>query len=504
MSGHESKGAVIASPLRVLAAGLLISQLFFTLFVHQSNLDLLKMLEAVRAAGYFPVPNIHVMVRLPGFLPAFCGGIFFTLTAGAGLCLFSLAAAFLWHRFGSNNPLILLPFMVIWQIWAKNALGTGHPYLLGSLFLLLPPSVFLISLKLKTFFRSQGKNTVLLHFALISLILLLWLPNLNSRVFINIRDQVLLTNPLGREINDFYYTYTLYPAEAFKSLEQKQIRTSRVEADDPRLSRRLEKVLRGADYLPLRPASPVDLLVEQEGDRLRFSHQGEMILDIPYPRFFHSPSAVLARFSRETDNMGFLRTLTFFGLAAASPFLLYVILFTAFETILSLMGMKRRKRCGAGLLCLALSFAAAASLYPYAFTKERAQGQERLQRLIASEEETARIKALKEISAKGLAVQNIENSIFPLAESRHPAVRYWTARALGESGGGAALNVLIDLLSDPHPNVVCAALYSLGRTGHPSARDDVLEILVSEVSWYVQLYAYNALKELGWTQPKPA
>ncbi len=65
----------------------------------------------------------------------------------------------------------------------------------------------------------------LVHLIPIPLLALLWFTQFDSAMFLDLRDNLLLSNLLGRKFSDFYYNYTLYPAEAFKSLDQKMIKT---------------------------------------------------------------------------------------------------------------------------------------------------------------------------------------------------------------------------------------------------------------------------------------
>ena len=63
---------------------------------------------------------------------------------------------------------------------------------------------------------------------------------------------------------------------------------------------------------------------------------------------------------------------------------------------------------------------------------------------------------------------------------------------------------LLTLLNDPQPNVVCQALYALGKRGG-DRRPDIVETILAKIgstdNWYVQRYAYLALRSLGWRQP---
>ena len=67
--------------------------------------------------------------------------------------------------------------------------------------------------------------TPLMHFLAVSLLGLLWSTQMNGDLYINIRDNLLLSNAPGIHVNDFYYQYTLYPAEVFRNLNQKLIKT---------------------------------------------------------------------------------------------------------------------------------------------------------------------------------------------------------------------------------------------------------------------------------------
>ena len=60
----------------------------------------------------------------------------------------------------------------------------------------------------------------------------------------------------------------------------------------------------------------------------------------------------------------------------------------------------------------------------------------------------------------------------------------------------------VSVVTDPsvHHNVVCQALESIGRKRSKPAKTRIMEILKTSDHWYVQGYAYNALRKLGWKQ----
>jgi hypothetical protein len=99
---------------------------------------------------------------------------------------------------------------------------------------------------------------------------------------------------------------------------------------------------------------------------------------------------------------------------------------------------------------------------------------------------------------------NIDLYQFNLTQdlSQHPSipVRYWLARGLSVGKHPDDETHLITLMQDPHPNVACQALYSIGKRKFRKATAKLLELIEMSDHWYVQLYTYNALRKLGWKQ----
>ena len=92
---------------KILLLGLSIAQVLSTAQVYVSNEDYYTFLTSVQDAGYLAVPNEHVFSTLRNLGPAFCGGLFFTLTAGTALTIISSALAWAWDRLFSRNRIIL-------------------------------------------------------------------------------------------------------------------------------------------------------------------------------------------------------------------------------------------------------------------------------------------------------------------------------------------------------------------------------------------------------------
>jgi hypothetical protein len=101
-------------PFATLLLGLFVAQVLATVQVYLSNRDLFDSLMAIKDAGYLTVPNQNVTQGLKGFTPAFCGGLFFTFSIGAGISFFSLALAWVWDRLFFRKQYLLYFYLSLW------------------------------------------------------------------------------------------------------------------------------------------------------------------------------------------------------------------------------------------------------------------------------------------------------------------------------------------------------------------------------------------------------
>ena len=119
--------------------------------------------------------------------------------------------------------------------------------------------------------------------------------------------------------------------------------------------------------------------------------------------------------------------------------------------------------------------------------------------MLASDNWKDTVTALKQIDAKQIDLHQFD---LTRALSQHPSipVRYWLARSLAVGRHPDDEAHLITLMSDPHPNVACQALYSIGKRNFRTSTARLLQVIETSDHWYVQLYTYNALRKLGWKQ----
>ena len=318
---------------RALLLGLLTAQIFATIQVYLSNLDLYHTLVAINDAGYLAIPNLETMPNLRDFRTAFFGGLFFTFSVGAGLSIVAVAAAWVWDRLFSRHRILLIGFGILWIGCLLAVNRRGIEPLVTSYYLVLPPGVFYTTLRWMPP-RSRGRDRLqrFVHAVPIVLLGLFWTSQMDSRTFLDLRDYLLLSNSLGKRMNAFYYDYTLYPAEVFKSLDQKMLKACDLEdMHEKSMIDRMERELLKRDYLHTGKAAPVDLKISQEGNSLLFQNRGRTSLQTTLKDFFSNPGATLKEFSEKSDRHAFFRRFTYFSLLLGSPLALYIILYGLFR-----------------------------------------------------------------------------------------------------------------------------------------------------------------------------
>lgn len=450
-----------------ILAGLSVSQVVATLQVHLSNLHLYRALSSVTYPGFQPLPNLLTLPTLVSLKTAFCGGLFFTFTVGAFLSLAAFFSAWIWLHLlkkSKNWRYVLIGPWLLLMI-AVN-LKSFLPLVTVQL-ALVPLTVFALSLRLLPVASDDNPRRTMLTFLTPLIILaLLWGTRLDGRMFITIRDHLLLSNAAGTRFNDFYYRHTLYPAEVFKSLDQKSIRTAAFETPPPAAVRqRLVRRLAAHDYFILKnPSVRADLTLVFQKNQLLLKHHNRKILNTDLGTFLGDPATVLKTFCKATDRHGVFRQFTFWSLLLGFPTLLYLALWSFLRAAAGLWLSLQTAGLAAGLTCLACGIAL---FVPLTLSRQPLQAPADCRKALASP---------------------------------HIAQRYWLANVLARSHDKNTYHCLIDLLDDPHPNVVCQAIEALGNRNERRARDLIMQKLKTSDHWYVQWYAYRALRKLGWKQ----
>ena len=480
--------------------GLLTAQILATLQVYLSNVALHRTLLAIRDAGYLTIPNQRTMPSLLEFGPALFGGLFFTFSVGAGLSMVSLAAVWVWGRLFSRNKALLIGFGLLWLGCLVALNRRGFSPMVASYCLVIPPVVFCAALRwMGPRFGRRDWLYKTVHVTPIALLTLLWTSHVGSRTFLDLRDYLLLSNPLGTKINAFYYDYTLYPAEVFKSLDQKMLKTCNLEnIREKSTIVYMERELVKHDYLHVGKGAPVDLKITQQDNMLVFENRGKTILQTTLRDFFSNPGTVLKEFSAKSDRQGLFRRFTFFSLLLGFPSGLYVIFYGLVRFASSFFVDLRTSSVIASILCLVAGVIILIPLFHgRGINLEVKQASEALE----SEYWQERVAALRFVEQKGMEVSD-SHAYERLLTSPHIAERYWLAKALGVSRQSDTYKDLLALLDDPQPNVVSMAFYALGQRGDRRAVGAILSRIQTSDDWYSQWYGYKALRALGWKQTR--
>jgi hypothetical protein len=484
----------------VLLPGLIIAQAIATIQVYLSNNELYRKLEIIRECGYLPVPNEQMMPYLKQISSAFWGGLFFTLSLGAGLSLVSLVAAWAWDLFFQRKRIFLVVYSIFWIGILIVINFRGLNLLTSVYFLLIPPLVFRISLcgHPPSEQRRIGYD-LLIVVVPVFLLATLWLPHMDRNFFGDFRDRLLLSNRFGQKINQFYYDHTLYAAEVFKSLDQKTIKTCIFDGmQRGYLSQALERELRRYDYLTISGPATVDLQVTESGNWFILAHSGITIMKTTLEEFLTRTGPLLKEFSLESDRQVMFRKIVFFSLLLGFPIVLYIFFLDLFRFGLGFFLPTTTAALAAALVCLCMG---TSLLVVFSLTNSEVSDEANAAQALRSSNLADRVAALKIIERKGLEISSFA-AYDRLLSSPHISERYWLVRTLGVSHQTRTYQNLLGFLDDPHLNVVCMAYYALGRRGDRQAVPEILKRITTSQHWYIQWYAYQALKTLGWTQSR--
>jgi hypothetical protein len=482
-----------------LGLGLAASQLAATVLVHQANLDLQREMAAVLAAGYLPVPSPAVTDQLSRWSHALLGGVFFTLTGGSltvlgaaaslklarhlawptagqvGLLLFLalLLTAFLNHRGISPGPTLY-----VWSILAAVAVGArvaakapGAP--------------------------GTPRSRIWPVAGPLMLLAAVWLGRLDGDLFVDIRDRLLLSNPLGAGIAEFYYDYNLLAVQAMAPMRHRTVIGVDLGPlrDEPR-THRLADVLRRVDLLNVAGRAGASIVVRPEGELLRWQDPSGRGLTVGRAEVLERPGAVLERFSRQVDTREPFRLLTLAGILLGFPILLYLLVFGGVEAATALF-LGPRAVWAAAAVCLALG---GALFYPVATAPGAGCGRDTDPLLWSQGGSAARVSLLRQAARQGT-----DPLAYPrageLAHSPRLVERYWFARALGGARSPRAFALAAEMTGDESPMVTCQACFALGEMGRVEAIPLLLAFMRHGNHWYTQRYAYDALRKLGWSQP---
>ncbi len=482
-----------------LLAGLTAAQAVATLHVAQSNRLLAARMTAVADAGYLPVPNRITIDTLDALGPAMGGGLFFTATVGAMITLLTILAALAFqaplHR---DRWFVTAGLGLVWigAVVSQNLDGF-NPWA-SAYFLVIPIVVFPLARR-----AAEGARLrlvpILCHLVVLAILAGLGTGYMTARTFSEIRNRFLLSTSAGLAVHDFYYRYTLYPAEAFKSKGQKLIRTSRfTPGSDPAAVERIKPRLISRDYLVIdAPDAPVDLSLSVTENAVILGEPLDLAVGVSVSEFLRSPDHYLDAYSEATDRNTALREFTFISLITVTGLVAYLLVYAPARLVAGVfLSSNRAAVVGAGV-CLAAGLAvlAAAEYRTPGPPLEPAAAVQALH----SPELDLRVAALQTLAQQRIEIDGRFD--WPkLLTSPHVVERYWLVHAFMVSRSEATLAGLYKLARDDHIGVAYQACAGLRLRKDRKAIPVLRGVVTNSLHWYVQGYAYRAMKALGWRQ----
>jgi len=482
----------------IILAGLSVSQILGTVHVLLSNRTIFQATADLLGRGLLTVPNALVLPSLREMGPALFGGLFFTFTLGAGVTTLTLLLVQAVRSFPGASRSFLFGSLLLFMAFCLLLVNRNGFNPVGSSYFIILP---LMTAELaRRFLPGKDQGVSPRSIAVPTLFFLLSLPFLVQATgpdfFHQVRDRGLLPHPWGLAVSDFYYRYTLYAAEAVKSFQQKLIRTCRIEGSlEGDKAVFLKKALNREDIFTV-TSRAADLVLEEKGDSLSLGTPGGPVLQEDFRMILSGTPGIIERFSARTDRWDFFRKGTFYAMILFYPAALFVFTYTLISRFLPSRAESRRGPLFASGLSFLLLVGGVFLLSP---GRDIPASRPDLPAMLRSDTPGEQSRALRTIYFNGPDV-----SSFPryedLADSPSLSVRYWFARCLEKSRSDRATALLLHLLEDGRITVAITAIESLAGRGDRGVIPEIRKRLILSEDWYVQWYAYRALRKLGWCQ----
>lgn len=483
----------------VILFGILISQIGATILVHSTNLRLQNEMSAIIAKGYVAVPSVPVVAGLSSWFNAFMGAVFFTVTTGVLIVFLTLAVV----RWVQSRPWTLSRqagvVAALWLLIAVFLNSTGFSsdatlYVTG---VMAAVAIAGALSGVRSPKERRRLRRVAIVFGPLILLTCLWLTRLDAELFVEIRDRLLFSNPVGVKVVEFYYHYTLYGAQTMAPLSQHTlIGVDMRSVGDDDGYRDLADALRRRDVLDVDSAIGASAVLTAEGDGFRLQDPTGRHLPVARKDILTGPDVVVNRFSEMADRNGPFRLLTLAGVLVGFPVMLYLSVFVVIEGLL-VHFLERYATAAAALMCLAIGVAL---FYPLAAAPRTSTDDVGDTALWLEGGLSGRISVLKQAVDAG-----IDPLIYPdadaLGQSARLVERYWFARALSNVRSARGFELLERLMNDVSPLVIYQVCYAFGEMKNPRAIPILLNAIQNGGDWYAQRYAYAALRKLGWMQP---
>ncbi|MDY0132876.1 MAG: hypothetical protein RBR53_09410 [Desulforegulaceae bacterium] len=465
----------------IFLPSLFTAHILWTIFIFLSNKELLEKSKALKIENNILISPAGLAAKgLEMFSTGFFSAVFFTFTAGVFFTFTGVFLGFLYSK--SKNK--LKTFLIIFYIFLLILIG----YLLGDYFanILIGILSFFLTIKLKP----NIYFTKIYILPIIALAIIPFLYNGNS-FFSDFRDKVLLTNSFGKAINNFYYKFTLYPAEIIKSPLKKQLKTAQLIGFNHSEQKHLESVLEKYNYFHLKNKNvKKDIKIFKFKNKVNLKTKN-LELDFDCKSFLSDTDKIIIKIA-EKQQSPFLIKITIVGFVIFLPILLIFSFSIFLKTLFKLIFSNKTSEISTSVSFILILYLVLFPVFNSSFNEKLT-----IEKEINSTNKFKRINALKYI---------YQNKIkFPVSDknlnSSYDAERYWAVLNFPIKTP-KDLDKIIKKTRDDNINVRCKAYQRIGTISpfyekHYKMASEFLNSDYYKIKdWYVQWYAYNYGKKI--------
>ena len=495
-----------------LIIGFIAGEIMGSALVAQENNHLLIEQQWLEKMGYIAVPGTALLPEIKSLKTYLAGGLFFALSLG--LCYAFIWGLLIWGPMPWPKVRIGLSIILFWMIVFLYVTTPGwiHFWTFGLFLMIVPFLLYMVSLNFS--FHKNRKNGVLRTIPYIAgftgaimIIYFFITPSMTSKDFIRIRDGFFGRTKWGREITDFYYHYTLYPARVIKNFDQRIQRFLRIEPNTftDRELRRLRNFLLWRDIF-IGEDAPSHALIKKNPEN------GKILLISELPRFtietdlkdlFNDPDTILEGYQYRSDSALFLRKAVRWSIFQIWPLMGLFLIYGFFIFMCDLLFKKSapsRDNILAFLLAMLLLMGLRSLVKPNHVSMDTETLLNRLEGKDSGKKITAIMALWERIEKDKTQTKDFSEYYMKMLQDPDPIVQKWGIDFLILAGEKGAVQILIDFLKHPDAHLAYHAARGLGKLRVREAKEPLLDVLYGRGSWYVKSEAHNALRRIGWSQ----
>jgi len=463
---------------------LTISEMIASSQIYISNKNLLEKIKTIQVNNEFITPSYKILPLLESFKESLYGGLFLVFTAGLCFGFAGFFSAVLAKKTKYKKTLLLISIIIV-------ILATYNLHFKLVIWITLPLSVFLL-----TFFKYNKNIKFNIHAVITAFVILASILTFRGdSFFLDFRDKVLMTSSFGKSINNFYYRFTLPPAEVIKPLKQKALKT--FNCNNINLKKKIYPLMKKFNYYPSDNINLSDLIISKNKKKIIFSDPKtstiSKVISTSKKLSYQNISKILSNFSDKNDHASFFRKITLAGLVFVFPLSLFFISYSLLLKLLSFFLKPSFSEKATSLILLLLFL----FLMKPLFLHNDINRNNYLKYINISKNRFLQRDALKFAYEKKIRINDIiiKNNFL---NTDYIPLAYWSILSF-RIQNRQDLTIIAKKLNDKSVNIRYKAYEKLGKAPY-WLKKEATELIKNHYpyikNWYVQLYAFNALKKL--------